>query len=105
MKPRVPTRAQSLGELLPRLLDDLGLDDASLQVQLLRLWGEAVGPELAPHCRPQGLRGGEILAHVRDSAWMQRISLEQPRILARLETRLGTAAPRSMRLRIGPIEA
>ena len=77
------------------------LDDASLQVKLLRLWDEAVGPELAPHCRPQGLRRGEILAHVRDSAWMQHLQLEKPRILEALKRELGDAAPTDLRLRVG----
>jgi predicted nucleic acid-binding Zn ribbon protein len=93
-----------VGELLPRLFEDLGLDEASAQVQLLRVWDAAMGPLLAPHCRPEGMRRGELRARVRDSAWMQRVSLERPGILARLREHLGDAAPASMRLRIGPIE-
>jgi predicted nucleic acid-binding Zn ribbon protein len=98
------SRTESVGELLPRLLDDLGLDDASLQVQVLRVWDQALGPLLAPHCRPEGLRRGEILALVRDSAWMQRLSLERPAILARLRELLGDAAPRGLRFRIGAVD-
>jgi predicted nucleic acid-binding Zn ribbon protein len=99
---RTPT--ESVGELLPRLLDDLGLDDASLQVKVLRVWSEALGPLLAPHCRPEGLRRGEILTIVRDSAWMQRLSLERPAIQARLAALLGDAPPLGIRFRIGEIE-
>jgi hypothetical protein len=99
------SRTESVGELLPRLLDDLGLDDASAQVQLLRVWDEALGPLLAPHCRPAGMRRGEIMALVRDSAWMQRLTLERPAILARLGALLGASAPAAMRLRIGEIDS
>jgi predicted nucleic acid-binding Zn ribbon protein len=98
------SRTESVGELLPRLLDELGLDDAGAQVQLLRVWDEALGPLLAPHCRPEGLRRGEVLALVRDSAWMQRLSLERPAILAGLARLLGSSAPRTIRFRIGEIE-
>jgi predicted nucleic acid-binding Zn ribbon protein len=94
-----------VGELLPQLLGDLGLDDASLQVRVLRVWDAALGPLLAPHCRPEGLRRGELVAIVRDSAWMQRLSLERPVILGRLAEMLGETAPRSIRFRIGAIDA
>jgi hypothetical protein len=98
------SRTESVGQLLPRVLDDLGLDDASLQVQILRVWDTALGPLFAPHCRPDGLRRGEIVARVRDSAWMQRISLERPVILARLGTLLGSSAPTALRFRIGCVD-
>jgi predicted nucleic acid-binding Zn ribbon protein len=103
-KPARRSRTESVGELLPRLLDDLGLDDASTQVRVLRVWDEALGPAFAPHCRPEGLRRGEVIARVRDSAWMQRLSLEKPAILARLGALLGDAAPTGMRFRIGEID-
>jgi predicted nucleic acid-binding Zn ribbon protein len=47
------------------------------------------------------VRRGEVLGLVRDSAWMQRIQLEKPGILARLRAELGEAAVQSLRLRIG----
>ena len=102
--PRRRSKTESVGDLLPRLLDDLGLDDASAQVQVLRVWNEALGPLLAPHCRAEGMRRGEILALARDSAWMQRLSLEKPAILARFAALLGSSAPMGIRFRIGKIE-
>jgi predicted nucleic acid-binding Zn ribbon protein len=95
------SRTESIGELLPELLTDLGLDETAIGVRVLRAWDRALGPELAPHCRPEGVRRGEVLGLVRDSAWMQRIQLEKPGILARLRAELGEAAVQSLRLRIG----
>jgi predicted nucleic acid-binding Zn ribbon protein len=102
---RRSSKVESVAELLPRLLDDLGLDDASLQVQVLRVWDQALGPVLAPHCRPEGLRRGQVLALVRDSAWMQRLSLEKPAILSRFGLLLGASAPQGIRFRIGKLDA
>ena len=89
---------------MPRLLDDLGLAETSAAVQVLNAWDAAVGSELAPHCRPEGVRAGQVIALVRDSAWMQRIQLETPRILAQLRSDLGEIAPEGIRLRIGKLE-
>jgi len=103
--PKRRSKAESVADLLPRLLDDLGLDDASAQVQVLRVWDSALGPLLAPHCRPEGMRRGEIVALVRDSAWMQRLSLEKPAILARFAELLGSSPPTGIRFRIGKIDS
>ena len=101
---RRPGATESLGALIPRVLEDLGLDRAGGALRLLQIWDEALGPELAPHCRPDGVRGDVLHARVADSAWMQRLQLEKPRILARLEAALGQPAARDLRLRIGEIE-
>ena len=96
--------AESIADLLPRMLEEVGLGATAVAVQVIRAWDEAVGPEFHPHCRPDGVRNGVIQARVRDSSWMQRLQLEKPRILARLRERLGETAPSDMRLRIGPVD-
>lgn len=94
---------ESLGALIPKLLDEVGLGATAQAVQVIRAWDEALGPEFRLHCRPDGVRNGVIHARVRDSAWMQRLQLEKPRIFARLRGLLGDAAPSELRLRIGPL--
>lgn len=95
---------EPIAELIPQVLDEAGLADASRAVQLLRIWDEALGPELASHCRPVGLSRGVIRARARDSSWMQRIQMEKPRILERLRSALGDPPPQDLRLRIGPVD-
>jgi len=95
--------SESLAALLPKLLDEVGLGATAQAVHVIRAWDEALGPEFRAHCRPDGVRNGVIHARVRDSAWMQRIQLEKPRIFARLRAILGDQTPRELRLRIGPV--
>jgi predicted nucleic acid-binding Zn ribbon protein len=101
-KPDDPSRStpQTLGSLIPAVLAEVGLDRASLALELLRVWAEAVGPEFAPHCSAEGIRRGVVQAAVSDSAWMQRIQLEKPRILTRLQTALGETNALDLRLHI-----
>ena len=94
-------KTESISKLLPKLLEDLDLDDASRGARVLRVWDRVLGAGFARHCRPEGLRNGEVLALVPDSAWMQRIQLEKPRILERFRAELGEDAPAGLRLRIG----
>jgi predicted nucleic acid-binding Zn ribbon protein len=105
--PGAPPRrgpAEPLADLLPRLLDEVGLGQTAQAVAVIRAWDEAVGPLFRAHCRPDGVKNGVIHARVRDSSWMQRVQLEKPRIFARLRERLGEDAPRELRLRIGAID-
>jgi len=81
----------------------MGLGATADAVQVIRAWDDALGPEFRAHCRPDGVRNGVIHARVSDSAWMQRVQLEKPRIFARLRAALGDKAPSQLRLRIGPL--
>jgi predicted nucleic acid-binding Zn ribbon protein len=83
------------------VLEEVGLGPAADSARLLAVWNEALGPELAPHCQLDGVRRGVIWVNVRDSAWMQRVQLEKPRILARLEAALGGPVATDLRLRVG----
>ncbi len=95
---------ESIADLLPRLLDEVGLGATAQAIAVIRAWDEAIGPTFLAHCRPDGVRNGVIHARVRDSSWMQRLQLEKPAIFARLRELLGDAAPKDMRLRIGPVD-
>lgn len=94
---------EGVAELLPRVLGEMGLESTSIAVRLLRVWRDALGPEISPHCACDGLRRGVIHAHVRDSAWMQHIQMQKPRILEALAERLGQPLD-DLRLRIGPVD-
>jgi predicted nucleic acid-binding Zn ribbon protein len=93
-----------VGDLVPKVLDEMGLGSTSVAVKLLRVWDAALGADFAPHCRPDGIRRGVIHARVRDSAWMQRLQLEKPRILARIEEAIGDSVAHDLRLRVGPFD-
>lgn len=103
-KARRSSPPESIADLLPRLLDEVGLGATAQAVAVIRAWDEAVGPRFLAHCRPDGVRNGVIHARVRDSSWMQALQLEKPAIFARLRELLGEAAPKDMRLRIGTVD-
>jgi predicted nucleic acid-binding Zn ribbon protein len=50
------------------------------------------------------LRRGVVHAHVRDSAWMQRMQMEKPRILAAFAKLLGAPEVTDLRLRVGDVD-
>jgi predicted nucleic acid-binding Zn ribbon protein len=102
MNPPRRSRLVSTADLLPRVLEEVGLSEASTGARLLRAWDDALGAALAEHCRPDGIRRGVVQARARDSAWMQRLQMEKPRILAALREALGEDEL-DLRMRIGPV--
>jgi len=98
---RRSTDPEALGELVPRVLHDLGLGEPARVLQVVERWEEAVGPEIAQHCRPTALRDGTLEASVDSSVWAQQLQLRTPEILAALRDVLGDTAPTQIRFHLG----
>jgi predicted nucleic acid-binding Zn ribbon protein len=92
---------EPVGALLPSVLSELGFHEMARVLRIAERWHEALGPELAPHCRPETLRGELLEASVESSVWCQQLQLRVPEILAGLRRVLGDDAPSKLRLRVG----
>lgn len=64
-------------------------------------WTAIVGPEVAKHCQPVGVKAGVLHADVDSSVWCQQLQLRSPQILSALKDFLGSAAPTDLRFRVG----
>lgn len=105
MTPRRPkrprSRPQTVGDVVPTVLKDLGLETSARVLRISERWEEAVGVEIAAHCQPTALRGDVLEASVDSSVWCQQLQLRVPEILAALERVAGVDAPKEIWLRIG----
>ena len=101
MKPPQRRAPESLGTLLPSVLRELGLDETARVLRIAQRWEEALGPELAPRCRPQALRGEVLEVSVESSVWCQQLQLRTPEILEGLRRVLAEDAPSKLWLRVG----
>ncbi len=101
MKRRSRSQFEPIGSLVPRVMSDLGLTDTARVMKIAARWEEAVGREIADHCRPTALRGGLLEATVDSSVWCQQLQLRAPEILQALRRLLGEDAPSDLRLRVG----
>jgi predicted nucleic acid-binding Zn ribbon protein len=92
---------QPVGVVLEQVLGDLGLSAVAAAHRVGQKWEEAVGPEIARHCRPVAMRHGVLEAMVDSSVWCQQLQLQRPEILAALRQVLGDDAPEDLRFRVG----
>ncbi len=79
----------------------MDLERAISSAEIAEIWPEIVGPEVAAHSRPTGVRGDVLHAEVESSVWSQQLQPQIPAILRALRGRLGARAPRELRFRVG----
>jgi len=91
----------ALGEVVDRVLGELGLEGVARSHQIGACWQEAVGAQVAAHCRPIGLRGEVLEVEVDSPVWAQQLQLRKPELIAALQSRLGDRAPREFRFQVG----
>jgi len=82
-----------VGELVDRVLADLGAGPTAGAVRIADRWAEAVGPEIAGHSRPVAIRGEVLEVAVDSSVWCQQLQLQAIEILAALRGTVGDDAP------------
>ena len=83
---RAKGEPEAIGKLVPQVLRELGFDASARVVRVAERWQEAVGPEVASHCRPTALRADRLEVSVDSSVWCQQLQLRAPELLADLRT-------------------
>ncbi len=92
---------QPVGDLVGKVLGELGLDGVALAHRIGSEWPEIVGPQVAEHCRPLGLRAGVLEVEVDSPVWSQQLQLRKPELLDKLRVRYERQAPREVRFQVG----
>lgn len=93
----------SLGDVLKKVIKNLGSKGRFTEEEMLRAWAAAVGPEAAKHSRPVSFRRASIFVNVDRSTWLHELTVRKKDILAGLGERLGVRKFKDIRFRIGEI--
>ncbi len=95
--------ARSAGDLLPRLMKELGLDADVWRETLQEDWKELVGPQVARHARPGRFERGTLYVYVTHSIWLSELQRHgHKQILANLQERYGASRIKRLRLQLDP---
>ena len=81
-----PRSFARIGDLLPAVLRDLGLQNRFNERELVARWATVVGPELARKSRALRCDNGTLVVHVDHGAWMQELHFIEKDLLARLRS-------------------
>jgi predicted nucleic acid-binding Zn ribbon protein len=103
--PERKTRAdrwQSPAELVPKLMQRLGLRERLRETEVIDAWSKIVGEFIAAHSAPVALRDGILYVRVLQPALHYELDqISKPEILRKLKQRFGGKTIRDLRFRVG----
>ena len=93
-------KPERTGDILHRVLKNMGLEGRMDEVRLRAEWADVVGETVASRCRPGEVRGGILFILVENNVWMQEIRFHQETIMKRIRNRFPGLKVREVRMLI-----
>lgn len=82
--------ARSLGQMIPKILTDLKLDQRLADTEVFKAWNLLMDPNLVAHAQPAALNKGTLFINVDSSVWLNEIvRYRRSEILERLQHAFG----------------
>ena len=95
-------RWQAPGDLLPKLMQQLGLSERLREQEVIAAWRETVGEFIAAHSAPVSLRDGVLFVRVLQPALHYQFeTISKTEILRKLKRRFGGKIIQNIRFRLG----
>jgi predicted nucleic acid-binding Zn ribbon protein len=95
-------RFQSTSDVLPKIMQQLGLRERLHEVEVMEAWHKIVGEFIAAHSAPVALREGILYVRVLQPALHYELDqVSKIDILRKLKRRFGTKVIRDIRFRVG----
>ena len=97
-----PDKWQAPGDVLPKLMQQLGLRERLHEGEVIDAWKQIVGDFIASHSAPVSLREGVLYVRVLQPALHYQFEqISKPEILRKLKERFGTKTIKQVRFRLG----
>src|SRR5258705_9281600 len=97
-----PDRWQSPAELMPQIMQRLGLRERLHETEVIDAWSKIVGEFIAAHSAPFALRDGILYVRVLQPALHHELEqISKSEILRKLKQRFGGKTIRDIRFRVG----
>src|ERR1051325_5185035 len=81
---------KSAGDVLPRVLKDLRIDNRRAEAEIVKVWNNLLDPNIVAHAQPPGLHKGTLFVNVDSSVWLAEIvRYRRKEILDRLQHSFG----------------
>jgi predicted nucleic acid-binding Zn ribbon protein len=84
-----PRDPQPFGAVLAKLVKSRGWQRPAAEATVFGDWPKVVGAEIAAHCRPTKLEGGELTIEAESTAWATQLRLLAARLLAGIAAQVG----------------
>lgn len=97
-----PDRWQATADVLPALMQKLGLRERLHESEVMEAWQQMVGSFIAAHSAPVSLREGVLIVRVLQPALHYQLEqVLKTEIVRKLKQRFGAKVIRDLRFRLG----
>lgn len=97
-----PDRCKATVDLLPKIMQQLGLKERLHETEVIEAWSKIVGEFIAAHSAPSALREGVLYVRVLQPALHYELEqVSKINILRKLKQRFGSKTIRDVRFRVG----
>jgi len=97
-----PDRWQETADVLPKLMQRLGLKERLHETEIIDAWSKIVGDFIAAHSAPVALREGILYVRVLQPALHYELEqISKAAILRKLKQRFGSKTIREIKFRVG----
>ena len=80
---------EHIGDILAAMVKTTPLGRNLEQAKIWEHWEELVGAHLAKHCRPHGIKEGQLRVAVESAVWMHKLSYVKWDLLKRINRMAG----------------
>lgn len=84
-----PRDPQPLSAVMARLVKARGWQRPTAEATVFGAWERVVGADVAAHCRPIKLEGGELTVEAESTAWATQLRLLASKLLVRIAGEVG----------------
>ncbi len=99
---RKPSRTKQAGDVLPRVLSGLRMDQRQGEAEVVKVWNDLLDPNIVAHAQPTGLNKGTLFVTVDSSVWLSEIvRYRRKEILTRLHHSFGRELIKKISFRVG----
>ena len=96
------TPARLAGDMLPKLMQELKLDDRRAAAEVVKVWNSLIDPNITAHAQPANLHKGTLFVNVDNNVWLSEIvRYRRKEILDRLQHSFGKTMVQKISFRIG----
>lgn len=93
-----PRDPQPFGAILDRLVQARGWQKPAAEARVFGAWAAVVGADVAAHCRPIKLEGGELAIEAESTAWATQLRLLAGSLLTRIAGEVGQGVVRRLNI-------
>jgi hypothetical protein len=102
---RPQLKPQPIADILQKIMKKQGIPLAGASTSLRRVWGEAVGPQIAAQTLPDQIRRGVLHVKVASSVWMHQLQFLKKDIIQKFNSLYGVGPVQGLHFSIGAVPA